>query len=143
MAVTKVTYGTKTALTVSSLNGLASGSSATSAVIDNTTTLALDYEIQAQLITASGTLATPAYVPVTAIGSLDNTTFDDSGNAAFAASVTITTAAVQANKTFSLAELFGGQLPPYVELIFTNNTGVALGSTGNAVNYTAITLTTA
>lgn len=144
MAVTKTTYGTVTAVPGLTLNSVASAGTATSTAVNNTTDLALDALVSVTVTTASGTLGSNPTVDIYALGSLDNTTYADVGNAAYLGSVVVTTAATAATKdNMSVAEAFGGSMPPYWKIYVVNNTGLGLGSSGNSANYVELTLTTA
>lgn len=122
----KLSYGTSTALTVTGIGTLANGTSATSATVDNTTTLFLDAKIELTFATASGAVATGT-VEVWAKESIDNTDFDDDPNDKLVAVCVLAAAGVQTRKRIiSLAPVMGGTLPPYWQIRVRNATGAAL-----------------
>jgi hypothetical protein len=135
MATVKISYGTATALTIT-LNSLASAGTATSSAVVNTTDLALDALVDVEVTTASGTLGTNPNVAVYALGSVDGTNFADSTNATLIGVIPVAVAATAYRKTnMSIANAFGGSVPPQWKLYVVNNTGLALGSSGNAAQY--------
>ena len=146
MATVSELYGpiaAATALTIT-LNSLASGSYADSNVIDNTTDKALDALVQVWATTASGTLGSNPNVSVYVMGSADGTNFPDAGNLRLLDSITITTAAaLAAIDPTAIAQLYGGQMPPYWKIRVYNNTGLALGASGNGATYTEVQNTVA
>ena len=130
-------YGTTTSLTVTGLATLANGSSATSATVDNTTTLFIDALIE--LTFTTGTVSATGTVEIWAKGSIDNTDFDDDLNDRLVGVVVLTGTTAQTRKRIAgLAAVFGGTLPPYWQLRIRNATGSAL--TAGAVFYRGATL---
>jgi len=131
------TYGSKTALTVSGLNSLANGSSATSNALDNTSSKYLD--IVFQLTYQYGTAPTAGNaIVISVLGSLDGTTYDDIVSVPVL-NVPLTADTNAHNTSFFLNSLFGGITPPpYIKIKITNNGGQALASSGNALNYIGI-----
>jgi len=127
MASVKLAQTAATALTVSGLSTLANGSSATSAPIDNTTNLYLDYLVEVAVTV--GTVGTNSQVLVYAVDSLDGTNYSDSTQAAnmrFLGSIqTPTSATAYRSAAVSVAAAFGGTLPPKFEIVITNSTGAA------------------
>lgn len=130
-------YGTTTSLTVTGLATLANGSSATSATVDNTTTLFIDALIE--LTFTTGTVSATGTVEIWAKGSIDNTDFDDDLNDRLVGTVVLTGTTSQTRKRIAgLAAAFGGTLPPYWQVRIRNATGAAL--TAGAVSYRGATL---
>ena len=132
MAEFKLSYATASSLTVTGLATLANGSSATSATVDNTTTLFLDALIE--LTFTTGTVSATGTVEIWAKGSIDNTDFDDDINDRLVSVVVLTGTTSQTRKrVVGLASVFGGTLPPYWQVRIRNATGAAL--TAGAVSY--------
>lgn len=126
-------YGSSTSLTVTSLATLANGSSATSAAVDNTTTLFIDVKVELVFATASGAVATGT-VEIWAKESIDNSDYDDDANDKLVAVCVLAAAGVQTRKRVaSLGAAYGGSIPPYWQLRVRNATGAAL--TSAAVTY--------
>jgi hypothetical protein len=134
------------------------------------TPLALDILLGGQFATASGSLGTNPGLTIYAAGiSFTNSTPTDvyggsydgttdvlgGGDAAFtmpsnvgnfrlAAFVPINDAAqAEVMEPVSLAAVFGGTLPPKMVIVVVNNTGLALGSSGNALYTNSVNTTTA
>jgi len=128
----KLSYATASSLTVTGLATLANGSSATSATVDNTTTLFLDALIE--LTFTTGTVSATGTVEIWAKGSIDNTDFDDDINDRLVSVVVLTGTTSQTRKrVVGLASVFGGTLPPFWQVRIRNATGAAL--TAGAVSY--------
>ena len=137
MADFTLRYGTTTSLTVTGLSTLANGSSATSATVDNTTTLFIDALIE--LTFTTGTVTATGTVEIWAKGSIDNTDFDDDLNDRLIGTVVLTGTTSQTRKRIAgLAAAFGGTLPPYWQVRIRNATGNPL--TAGAVSYRGATL---
>ena len=160
MADVKVAYRASSALTVTSLNGLASSSTWTSGwssgTIDNTTDLDLDKLVSAQFnVESSGVSAGEIRVYVYTM--LDDSTWPDlfsSGTEGTQGAVTLHDAYVRdymliplwsslndttASQFYSMpmtsvAELFGHHMPPKCALYVAQSTGTTLETTGNVVN---------
>jgi len=128
-----LTYGTKTALTIS-LNSLANGSVATSNAVDNSTNLYQDYLIE---VTIAGTAATNAYCEVRLLASEDNTNFGswESGVPLGTVSLSVT----PNTGHFSLLNFLWAS-PQYFKVSIKNSTGSALASSGNSASYQGIKL---
>jgi hypothetical protein len=129
MATVKVTVGTRTALTASTLPTLANAAYATSAVKDNTTNRPSD--LMVELNVTPGTVAGNKQAILFAQASLDNTNFQTGATAADEADLTyIGTLALATNATaqrgiFPVAVAYGGVLPTYVRFVVKNDSGVA------------------
>jgi hypothetical protein len=138
MAEVTLLYGTATSLTVTGIGTLANGSSATSATVDNTTTLFMDVKVELVFATASGATATGT-VEIWAKESIDNTDFDDDPNDKLAAVCVLSGAGVQTRKRIvSLASVSGGTIAPYWQVRIRNATGAAF--TSASVTYRGATL---
>lgn len=161
MAVTKITYGTSTAITCT-LASLADSATVgrQSTVVDNTSNLYDDALLFIQVKTA-GTLATPFAVYVYIFGSEDGTNYiaDDGVIGATDAAYTVNaasnlkgpfiintpvTAKIYAT-TVSVASCFGGIMPRKWGFVVVNDSGAALSATegDHLKSYTGITYTTA
>jgi len=169
MAVSNVTYGTRTAITIdpSSLAGSSTFvAGVESAEQDNTTDLYLDVLVEGRVTGHASTAPTvgqqiQVYVwgsnvslGTTAIDTLDGTSSAETlGHVAVAQSlrlaavsaVTVATAALTYYiLPFSVAALFGGSMPKYWGLFVTHNhTGALAASQSNLFFKTGVTITTA
>lgn len=130
-----------TTLTVTGLPTLASGSSATSNVIDNHTNADLDIYVNT-LVRYTTTLAT-AFVSMFVGGSIDNTNFPDSSNDILVGTIATPVQATSYIATVNLLKAWPGALaiPAYLKLRYVNNTGTAL--TSGVVTYNGYALTSA
>jgi hypothetical protein len=150
MADIKIAYGTASDLTIT-LASLASDTNLLagreSAVIDNTSTLALDYLVSGK-VTAGTSPTASRSIEVWAVGSWDGTNWPDVFDNTESAE-TITSADIKASVCrlvaamatantsdrvyhfgpVSIAAAFGGVVPPKIVLFVTHSTGVALNST--------------
>lgn len=170
MAVTNITYGTKTAITIDCAN-LASSSTLLAGVesneISNASNLYVDVLVQGKVYPGTTpTTAKSIYVYVwgsdvslatTALDVLDGTssaeTLSNEGvrNSVlrFAAAVTLTASTSNQEypiAPFSVAQLFGGTMPKFWGLFITHDTAVNMYNNAvntNAFNYTGVTYTTA
>lgn len=158
MAVTKITYGTSTAFTIT-LASLATGSARESTAIDNTTNLYLDALVYVKAKLQAGAPATSAYIAVYAYASEDGTNYTDNATGTNAA-LTMRTptnlkliglivtptanGATWKSNPMSVAAAFGGILPRKWGIVVENQSGFAISATegDNAYSYTGITLTT-
>lgn len=138
-----ISYGTATSLsTASNLNSLGSGSSTALGTIDNTSALALDYlvEVSAQSgASVSGTQTVDIFV----IDSVDSTNFSDTNvnNMAKIGSIYFSAGSTTVrSKAFSVAQFFGGVMPPKVSVYAVNNTGATLAASGGAGQYRSATV---
>ena len=135
MAIVKQVVGTRTALTSTGFSTLAAASYIATSTYSSVTNQPLDLMVE---VTAA-TTNVPAgnkQVVVFAVASLDNTTFQSgpqSGSAAtdepllsFLGVVQIATTAITEVKAFSVANAYGGVLPPFVKIVLKNDLGVAL-----------------
>lgn len=158
---TNIKYNaTATALTIT-LNSLAASATVgrQATVVDNTGNLYIDALAEVIISTSASALAAPNVVNVYVSGSGDSTNFDqdsavmgasDAGytidattNLRLAAIINCSTSSKVYNKTFSVAQLFGGVMPVKWTIVVVNNTGQSLLSSGNSASYTGITYTSA
>lgn len=162
-------YGTSTGFTVTNLHSLASSSTRvagwTSAAVDNTSTLAVDYLINGKFTLSSSAPTDGTTVSVYAYGwhaSMSAGTPDlfSSGTEGTQGTATVhdeeerdngmrllwvgrvdtSTSAVHTMPPTSLALAFGGVVPEYWALWVVQNTGQALAASGNELTYTPVTV---
>lgn len=147
-----------TALTIT-LNSLANSATAgrQCTVVDNTTNLYVDAAVEVIVSTSASALASPNAVYVYVSGSGDSTNFDQdtavigASDAAYtidsptnlrlAAIINCSTSSKVYNKTFTIAQFFGGVMPNKWVIVVVNNTGQSLLGSGNSASYTGITYT--
>jgi len=138
-----LSYGTTSSLsTASNVNSLASGGSTSLGVIDNTSALALDFlvEVTAQ---SGASVSGSQTIDIFAISSVDGTNFSDTnasnmhklGYLFFSAGSTTVRSA-----SMSVAQAFGGVVPPKVTIYAANNTGATSASSGGAGQYRSVTV---
>ena len=136
-----LSYGSVQNLT-STVNSLTSGSSVSLGVIDNTTALALDFLVEVSG-TSGASVSGSQTVDIFAISSVDGTNYSDTnvnnmhkiGYLFFnAGSTTVRSASM------SIAQAFGGIVPPKVTIYAINNTGANLGASGGAGQYRSVTV---
>lgn len=138
----KMKYGSATALTVTGLNSLASGSYATSNAVDNTTNLYIDYLVE--LTVANVVEAGNFQAVVYAISSLDGTNYSDNqtSNAPYALKyvgmLPLNGTGPWRSGSFSVAAAFGGTIPPYFKIVILNDVGIAFAASGNSVQYVGV-----
>jgi hypothetical protein len=161
MAITKVTYGTSTALTIT-LASLASSATAgrESTVVDNTSNLYLDAIIGGKFTLQTGSPANDKAVYLYVYGSEDGSIYTDNATGSDAAITLRVPSAMpivlampmpdSGALTYeippvSIAAAFGGYLPRKWGVVVRNYTGLTFSATGgdHAITYTGITLTTA
>jgi hypothetical protein len=152
--------GSSTSITCT-MNSLAASATVgrQSTAIDNSSNLYVDALVSVIISTSSSSLAAPNVVNVYVSGSQDGTNYDqdtavmgtsDAGytidsptNLRLAAIINCSTSSKVYNKTFSVAQLFGGVMPDKWIVVVVNNTGQALASSGNSMSYSGITYTNA
>lgn len=170
MTTENIAYGTYTAMTVTNLQSLAIDTTDPfagwqSARVDNqTTTKAIDYEVQILLSTAAtapandktvyvylvpwvydGSAWTPAAnfsTTTRPTGSEGTASISDPNSMKFAAGIPYVITGQPLDAFFSVAALCGGIVPDGWSLAIRNNCGAALG-TGCAIAYRPITFTNA
>ena len=170
MAVTNITYGTKTSITIDFAN-VASSSTLTAGVesneISNASNLYVDVLVQGKVYpgttpTSGKTIAVYVWgsdvsLATTALDVLDGTASAETitnegvrnGFMKLGAAVTLTAATSNQEHPvgpFSVASLFGGTMPKFWGLFITHDTAVNSYNNAvntNAFNYTGITYTTA
>lgn len=137
-------YGTATALS-GNANSLANGAYVSLGVIDFSSTPPSDCLVRASMQAASTpSTTTSRSVIIYARSSLDGTTYSDDGaisnerNLTRLGFVSLVDTAAHVSKALSLALAFGA-LPPKVEIIARNDTGVALAASGQTGQYVTVT----
>lgn len=145
------------ALTIT-LNSLASSNTVgrESTAIDNSTNLYVDALVEVLVTTANSTMGSDKAVYVFAYASLDGTTYSggatgsDAGHTrqdptvlAYLGSIqTPTQNIAYRSKPFSVAQVFGGILPPKWGIVVFNFTNQALAGSGNSAQYVPVYYTT-
>jgi hypothetical protein len=137
MATVKQVVGTATALTVTGLSTLASGTYVTSATYNCTTNQPLDLFAELN-VTPNGTTTGNQQAVLFAQGSLDGTTWQsgpgsgttttDEGDLTFIGALPLKTASGAQVKAFGVSAAYGGSLPPYVRFVVKNDCGVAFSA---------------
>lgn len=151
MATVKQVVGTRTSLTTSALNSLASGTYVSAGTLTHNTNQPLDVLIE---VTATpGTVSGNKQLLVFAKASLDGTNYStgpESGSTTtdepdlfFVGALPLNTNATQQSRVFSLAAAFGGKLPHSSKIIVRNDSGAALAASGHSVYYSEISATVA
>lgn len=161
MAESKIKYATASALTWTP-ESLANGSYDASAVVDNTSNLYADVLVGGK-ITTGASPSSGGVLTIYAYGSWDGTNYTagvsgsdggtpNAGEESLIQLYRVATIVVDAtsNHTYewgpvSLAQVFGGVMPPKWGLAVYNGSGVALNATGgnHETKYTGVTYTTA
>lgn len=141
MASTKLAYATPTSVTVTGFNSLSSGSFATSDAIDNSSSLYLDYLVE--VVVADVVEAGNKQIVVYGISSVDGTNYSDnqSGNPnamAVVGILPVNGTGSWRSRAFSVAQAFGGVVPPKFKLVIFNDAGVSLSSSGNSVQVVGV-----
>ena len=149
MATVKQVVGSRTSLTTSALNSLASATFVSAGTITHNTNQPLDVLVE---VTATpGTVSGNNQLVVFAKISLDGTNFTsgpesgttttDEPDLFFVGTVPLNTNSTAQTKTFSLAAALGGVLPYASKIIVKNDSGAALNASGGSVYYSEISAT--
>lgn len=149
MATVKQVVGSRTSLTTTALNSLASATFVSAGTITHNTNQPLDVLLE---VTATpGTVSGNKQLVVFAKISLDGTNFTsgpesgttttDEPDLFFVGTVPLNTNSTAQTKTFSLAAALGGVLPYASKIIVKNDSGAALAASGNSVYYSEISAT--
>lgn len=138
--------GSRTSLTTTALNSLASNTYVSAGTIDVSSTDPIDVIIEVEA--TPGTITAPSFLNVFAQSSFDNSNFSTgptSGSTAtdepvlhFIGSLPLPTNSTLQRKSFSVKAALGF-VPPYFKVICRNVTGATLAASGHAVNYTTYT----
>ena len=151
MATVKQVVGTRTSLTTSALNSLASATFVSAGTITHDTNQPLDVLIE---VTATpGTVSGNKQLLVYAKASLDGTNqttgpetgsaVTDEPNLYFVGALPLNTNSTPQKRVFALAAAYGGVLPYASEIVLRNDSGAALNASGGSVYYSEISATVA
>lgn len=151
MTTTKLTVGTRTSLTTSAMDSLASGAYVNCGTLTLNTNSPVDCLIEVKA--TPGTVSGNKQLLVFTQGSLDGTNFEsgptsgttttDEPNLTFVGIVPLNTSSTAQIGLFSLAAAFGGVLPHSAKVIVKNDSGATLASSGHSVYYSEVAATTA
>lgn len=151
MATVKQVVGSRTSLTTSALNSLASATFVSCGTITHNTNQPLDVlvEVTATPGTVSGNKQLLVYAKASLDGS-NQTTGPETGTAVtdepnlyFVGALPLNTSSTTQTKVFSLAAAYGGLLPYASEIVLRNDSGAALNASGGSVYYSEISATVA
>lgn len=150
MAIGKFAIGTRTTLTSSALNSLASATYVSAGTITHIASSKTPIDVLLEVEVTPGTVASNKQIVVFAQRSINNTNFEtgptsgttvtDEPNLVLIGYIPCNTNATLQRGMFSLASVFGGTIPPYTRIIIKNETGAALAASGHAVYYTDINM---
>lgn len=151
MATVKQVVGSRTSLTTSALNSLASATFVSAGTITHNTNQPLDVlvEVTATPGTVSGNKQLLVYAKASLDGSYQTTgpetgtTVTDEPNLYFVGALPLNTSSTTQTKVFSLAAAYGGVLPYASEIVVRNDSGAALNASGGSVYYSEISATVA
>ena len=149
MATVKQVVGSRTSLTTSALDSLASATFVSAGTITHNTNQPLD--VMVEVTATPGTVSGNKQLVVFAKISLDGTNFTsgpesgttttDEPDLFFVGTVPLNTNSTAQTKTFSLAAALGGVLPYASKIIVKNDSGAALNASGGSVYYSEISAT--
>lgn len=151
MATVKQVVGSRTSLTTSALNSLASATFVSAGTITHNTNQPLDVlvEVTATPGTVSGNKQLLVYAKASLDGSNQTTgpetgtTVTDEPNLYYVGTLPLNTNSTTQTKVFSLAAAYGGLLPYASEIVVRNDSGAALNASGGSVYYSEISATVA
>lgn len=145
MATISAIVGTRTALTTTALNSLASATYVSAGTIDLTAVDPLDVLIE--VAATPGTVAGNRQLVVFAEVSLNGTDYTtgpetgtsatDEPNLRFLGTVPLNSNATQQRNVLSVMSALG-YIPAHIKIICKNETGAALAASGNAVHYSTV-----
>lgn len=144
MATITVAPGSRTLLTSTALNSLASATYVSAGTIDVSSVDPLDVvvEVEATPGTVSGNKQLVVFAKVSfdgvdfSTGPESGTTTTDEPNLKLLGSVVLNTNATLQRNAFSVAAALG-YVPPHIKIVVKNDSGAALAASGHEVNYTA------
>ena len=151
MATVKQVVGSRTSLTTSALDSLASATFVSAGTITHNTNQPLDVlvEVTATPGTVSGNKQLLVYAKASLDGS-NQTTGPETGTAVtdepnlyYVGALPINTSSTTQTRIFSLAAAYGGILPYASEIVVRNDSGAALNASGGSVYYSEISATVA
>ena len=145
MATIKAIVGTRTALTTTALNSLASATYVSAGTIDLTTADPLDVlvEVAATPGTVSGNKQLVVFARVSldgtnfTTGPVSGTTATDEPNLKFLGTVPLNTNSTLQRNTLSVMSSLG-YIPAHLEIVCKNDSGAALSGSGNSVHYSTV-----
>ena len=145
MAVITAIVGTRTALTTTALNSLASATYVSAGDIDLTTTDPLDLLVD--VAATPGTVAGNRQLIVFAKVSLDGSNFTtgpetgstatDEPNLPFLGTVPLNSNATQQRNVLSVMSALG-YIPAHIRIVVRNDSGAALAASGHSVHYSTV-----
>lgn len=148
MAAVKYLLGTRTSLTTTALDSLASATYVNAGTITIASSNKTPLDMLVEVKVTPGTVSSNKQVLVFIQQSLDGTNFTtgptsgttttDEPNLVFLGAVPCNTNSTAQTAVFSLAGACGGVLPFAVKVIAKNETGAALASSGHHVYYQAV-----
>ena len=148
MATAKLIYRTRTTLTTTALNSLAAGTYVSAGTITFISSNKVPLTSKLEVNVTPGTVSSNKQVLVFARASVNNTDYTtgpvsgtsttDEPNLIFVGTIPCNSNSTLQRGQFDLAQVFGGVLPPYVQIVVKNETGAALASSGHAVYYTEV-----
>lgn len=145
MATIKAIVGTRTALTTTALNSLASATYVSAGTIDLTTPDPLDVLIEVAVTpgTTSGNKQLVVFARVSldgtnfTTGPVSGTTATDEPNLKFLGTVPLNTNSTQQRNTLSVMSSLG-YIPAHLEIVCKNDSGASLSGSGNSVHYSTV-----
>ena len=151
MATVKQVVGSRTSLTTTALNSLASATFVSAGTITHNTNQPLDVllEVTATPGTVSGNKQLVVFAKISLDGTNQTTgpetgtTVTDEPNLYFVGALPLNTNSTTQTKIFSLAAAYGGVLPYASEIVLRNDSGAALNASGGSVYYSEISATVA
>lgn len=152
MATIKKPLGSRTSITTTAMNSLASGTYVVLGTITHNTNQPVDDLIEIN-VTAGASVSGGKQLLVFAKQSLDGTNFTsgpesgttatDETNLFYVGAVPLNTANGAQSGVFSLASAYDGNLPYASKLIAKNDSGATLASSGNSAYHAEVTSTVA
>ena len=145
MAVIKAIVGTRTALTTTALDSLASATYVSAGTIDLTTPDPLDVLVEVAVTpgTTSGNKQLVVFARVSldgtnySTGPVSGTTATNEPNLKFLGTVPLNTNSTQQRNTLSVMSSLG-YIPAHLEIVCKNDSGAALAASGNSVHYSTV-----
>ena len=143
--------GTRTSLTTTAMNSLASATYVSCGTLTHTTNDPLDCLIEGKV--TPGTVSGNKQLVVFCRGSLDGTNFEsgpvsgttttDEPNLRYVGTIPLNSNSTAQTRIFSLASAYKGVLPYASEIVVKNDSGAALAASGHHVYYAEITASSA
>lgn len=151
MATIKQVVGTRTSLTTTALNSLASATYVSCGTITHNTNQPLDVllEVSATPGTVSGNKQLLVFAKISldgtnfSTGPESGTTTTDEPDLYFIGALPLNTNSTQQLKVFPIVQAIGGKTPYATKIIVKNDSGAALASSGHSVYFSEISATVA